>query len=135
MSDYEEEPHFESEGDDGASMTYPVPASSIRKNGHLVIKGRPCKVVDIKTKTGKHGDKNHHFVGIDIFNLIKKLEDTVPSFDNVDVPRVNRNDYQLINIEDGFIDAFNEGKDLFVSVISAMGEEQIISVKDAPRGY
>ena len=41
MSD--EEHHFES-SDAGASKTYPQQAGNIRKGGHIVIKGRPCKV-------------------------------------------------------------------------------------------
>ncbi|XP_014629812.1 eukaryotic translation initiation factor 5A3 isoform X1 [Glycine max] len=130
MSD--EEHHFESKADAGASKTYPQQAGTIRKNGYIVIKGRPCKVVEVSTsKTGKHGHAKCHFVGIDIFTA-KKLEDIVPSSHNCDVPHVNRTDYQLIDIaEDGFIkDGFAEGKDLVVSVMSAMGEEQICALKD-----
>lgn len=41
MSD--DEHHFES-SDAGASKTYPQQAGNIRKGGHIVIKGRPCKV-------------------------------------------------------------------------------------------
>ncbi|GAA0186899.1 hypothetical protein Leryth_020557 [Lithospermum erythrorhizon] len=155
MSD--EEHHFEAKGDAGASKTYPQQAGTIRKGGHIVIKARPCKVVEVSTsKTGKHGHAKCHFVAIDIFNG-KKLEDIVPSSHNCDVPHVNRTDYQLIDIaEDGFVslltdsgqtkddlklptdeallkqmkDAFAEGKDLIVSVMSAMGEEQICGLKD-----
>ncbi|KAG5593698.1 hypothetical protein H5410_034930 [Solanum commersonii] len=175
MSD--EEHHFESKADAGASKTYPQQAGTIRKNGYIVIKGRPCKfwmhgsskkvlefyydnleqVVEVSTsKTGKHGHAKCHFVAIDIFNG-KKLEDIVPSSHNCDVPHVNRTDYQLIDIsEDGFVslltesgntkddlrlptdesllkqvkDGFQEGKDLVVSVMSAMGEEQINAIKD-----
>ena len=43
MSDSEEH-HFESKADAGASKTYPQQAGTIRKNGFIVIKGRPCKV-------------------------------------------------------------------------------------------
>ncbi|KAL0760076.1 hypothetical protein Bca101_076226 [Brassica carinata] len=101
MSD--EEHHFES-SDAGASKTYPQQAGNIRKGGHIVIKGRPCKVVEVSTsKTGKHGHAKCHFVAIDIFTA-KKLEDIVPSSHNCDVPHVNRIDYQLIDIsEDGFV--------------------------------
>ena len=35
--------HFES-AESGASLTYPQQAGTVRKNGFLVIKGRPCKV-------------------------------------------------------------------------------------------
>ncbi|CAH9080163.1 unnamed protein product [Cuscuta epithymum] len=159
MSD--EEHQFEAKGDAGASKTYPQQAGTIRKNGYIVIKNRPCKVVEVSTsKTGKHGHAKCHFVGIDIFNG-KKLEDIVPSSHNCDVPHVNRVDYQLIDIsEDGFVslltesgstkddlklptddgllkqiqDGFKEGKDLIVSVMAAMGEEQINTVKDIGGG-
>ena len=45
MSD--EEHHFESKADAGASKTYPQQAGTIRKNGHIVIKSRPCKVASL----------------------------------------------------------------------------------------
>ncbi|KAM0004303.1 putative ribosomal protein L2, domain 2 [Helianthus debilis subsp. tardiflorus] len=162
MSD--EEHQFESKADAGASKTYPQQAGTIRKGGHIVIKNRACKLVNLKlisgypydddltcvvevstSKTGKHGHAKCHFVAIDIFNG-KKLEDIVPSSHNCDVPHVSRTDYQLIDIsEDGFDDlklptddalltqikdGFAEGKDLVVSVMSAMGEEQICALKD-----
>ncbi|KAG8093220.1 hypothetical protein GUJ93_ZPchr0012g19195 [Zizania palustris] len=161
MSDSEEH-HFESKADAGASKTYPQQAGTIRKNGFIVIKNRPCKVVEVSTsKTGKHGHAKCHFVAIDIFTG-KKLEDIVPSSHNCDVPHVNRTEYQLIDIsEDGFVslltengntkddlklptddsllsqikDGFGEGKDLVVTVMSAMGEEQICALKDiGPKG-
>lgn len=42
MSD--EEHHFESKADAGASKTFPQQAGTIRKNGYINIKNRPCKV-------------------------------------------------------------------------------------------
>eukprot|EP00736_Rhodelphis_marinus_P007257 Rmarinus@m.29871 len=155
MSDDELETHFES-GDAGASLTYPSEAGQIRKNGYMVIKGRPCKVVDVSTsKTGKHGHAKCNFVAIDIFTN-KKLEDMVPSTHNVDIPHVKRVELSLVDISDeGFCSlmldngdmkddlklpdddcgksiqaGFDEGKNLVVTVLSAMGEEKIVALKE-----
>lgn len=71
--------------------------SALRKNGHVVIKGRPCKIVDMSTsKTGKHGHAKVHLVALDIFTG-KKLEDLSPSTHNMDVPKVSRKEYQLVS--------------------------------------
>lgn len=154
----DEEHTFET-ADAGAALTYPMQCSALRKNGHVVIKGRPCKIVDMSTsKTGKHGHAKVHLVAIDIFTG-KKLEDLSPSTHNMEVPNVTRQDYQLLDIDDGFLSLmtadgdtkddvkvpegevgdkiqadFDEGKDLIISVISAMGEEAAISHKEAPKG-
>jgi len=157
MSD-DEQQTFESVGA-GASLTFPMQCSALRKNGFVVIKSRPCKIVDMSTsKTGKHGHAKVNIVAIDIFTD-KKYEDISPSTHNMDVPNVRRNEYQLVNIDDGYLNLmssdgvtkddvkvpddelgkqieadFTEGKDLLVTIITAMGEEQAISVKEAPKG-
>ncbi|EJT48840.1 initiation factor 5a [Trichosporon asahii var. asahii CBS 2479] len=159
MSDDEHHETFEQAGA-GASLTYPMQCSALRKNGHVVIKGRPCKIVDMSTsKTGKHGHAKVHLVAIDIFTG-KKLEDISPSTHNMDVPNVRRTEYQLLDIADGFLSlmdsdggskaeddvknpdndvgkeieqAFENGKDIMVTILTAMGEEQAVSWKEAPQ--
>lgn len=124
-----------------------------------MIKGCPCKIVDYSTsKTGKHGHAKANIVAVDIFTG-KKLEDISPTSHNMMSPIVTRKDYQLIDVdEEGFIttmddkndtrsdlkldlekddlqkkvkEEFDEGKDLMVTVLSAMGKEKVIAVKEA----
>ena len=54
---------------------YPVQASSIRIGGYILIKNRPCKVINMSTsKTGKHGHAKINFTATDIFTD-KKMEE------------------------------------------------------------
>jgi len=142
-------------GDAGASLTYPQQCSSLRKNGYVCMKQRPCKIVDMSTsKTGKHGHAKVHLVGLDLFTG-KKYEDICPSTHNMEVPNVKRKDYLLVEIDtdghlslmedDGNINShlnipsgdlgkeikekYDEDLSLTLTVMSAMGEEQVIGYK------
>merc|ERR1719336_2392820 len=95
----DDEPTFDT-ADSGASATYPMQAGEIRKGSHLMIKGRPCKCVEVSTsKTGKHGHAKAHIVAIDIFTG-KKLEDLCPTSHNLDVPFVKKTEYQVLTADD-----------------------------------
>ncbi|XP_037097326.1 eukaryotic translation initiation factor 5A-2 [Syngnathus acus] len=143
-------------GESGASATFPMQASSLRKNGFVMLKGHPCKIVDMSTsKTGKHGHAKVHLVGIDIFTG-KKYEDLCPSTHNMNVPDVKRKEYQVLCINDDFLSLMDEaadtrddlrlpegdlgkeiekkmqnGEEFFVTVLQALGEEQVMSTKAA----
>lgn len=139
----------------GASSTFPMQCSALRKNGHVVINNRPCKVVELKTsKTGKHGHAKIHIIGIDIFTG-KKLEDLSPSTHNVDVPIVSKEDFQLVSItHDGYCSLltpslstkedlklpeselgeaiqseYDSDSSVIVTVLKAMDEENIVAYK------
>ncbi|MCJ1390949.1 Eukaryotic translation initiation factor 5A [Xylographa bjoerkii] len=160
MADDAQHEHTFDSADAGASATFPMQCSSLRKNGFVVIKNRPCKIVDMSTsKTGKHGHAKVHLVAIDIFTG-KKLEELCPSTHNMDVPNVTRREMQLLDIsDDGFLSLMGEDgetkddvkvpegevgekieklfrgdeKDTNVIVLTSMGEEVAIDAKEAPR--
>ena len=136
--------------------TYPAQASSLRKGSYMLIKDRPCKIVDMSTsKTGKHGHAKVHFVATDIFTG-KKLEDMAPSTHNVNVPNVKRTEYQVIDMDEEYVSVMeengdtkeirmptdsdlinkmnkcmeNEDKMFYITVLSAMGEEAVVDAKN-----
>jgi len=158
--DEQHEQHTFESADAGASATYPMQCSALRKNGYVVIKGRPCKIIEMTTsKTGKHGHAKVNLTGIDIFTG-KRLEDMSPSTHNMEVPNVTRREYQLLDIsEDGFLSLMSEDgatkddvkapegevgekinklfreeeKDTNVIVLTAMGQEVAMDAKEAPK--
>merc|ERR1711879_729933 len=141
-------------GDAGASAAFPMQCSALRKNGFVMIKGRPCKIVEMSTsKTGKHGHAKVHMVALDIFTN-KKYEDICPSTHNMDVLNVSRKDYQLCDIDDDYLSlmddggdmredlkvpdgdvgeeiksALADGREILCTVLSACGEEAVIATK------
>jgi translation initiation factor 5A len=145
-------------GDAGASETIPVQAGSVKKGSHIVLKGCPCKVIEVSTsKTGKHGHAKASITGIDIFTG-KKYQDISPTSHNMMQPVVNRKEYQLVEIaEDSFLTLmddegniredlsidinsddihkkikvdFDSNKNLMLTVLKCMQKEKIIASRE-----
>jgi len=86
-------------GSSGAALTYPMEAGQLRKSGHAMLKGHPCKIVEISvSKTGKHGHAKCAITGIDIFTN-KKYEDMCPSTHSMEIPNLSRTEFQLIDMD------------------------------------
>ena len=145
------------QADAGAAQWFPQQASAVKKGGHIMIKGRPCKVVNISTsKPGKHGSAKCNFTAIDLFTGDKK-EAISPGHANVDVPFVNRVEYTVLDIDDsGFFslmanesgdmredircpedgegekarNMFNDGKEVMVTILTAIGEDKLVDCKE-----
>ena len=141
----------------GAAETIPMEAGQIRKGGLIMIKGFPCKVLDVSvSKTGKHGHAKCNFIASNIFNN-KKLEDMIPSSHGTTVPVVVRTEYTLVDINDEdfmvlmtdggdtredlklptwpetYADElrtmFDDGQQLILTVLKACGQEQVMAHK------
>jgi len=141
---------------DNAADTTPAQCSSLRKGGYVMLKGNPCKIIDMSTsKTGKHGHAKVNMAGVDIFTG-KKYEDMSPSTHNMMVPVVKREDWQLMSIDDGFLFLMNDNgdtredigedqvdaevldeinkkleaeEDMQVTILKAVGKEKVVAVK------
>ena len=133
--------------------TEPCQASDIKIGDYLLIKGKPCKITHLTiSKTGKHGHAKANVIGVDIFTG-KKQDDSIPAHNHCEKPLVNKDTYELVNIEDGFAllqdqdgnykedvelpseeqypfvkdlkQKFDEGKAIVVNTIQAMGRFHI----------
>jgi len=151
---------YDFEGADaGSALSIPQEAGQVRKGGYLVVKGRPCKVEEVThSKPGKHGSAKCNFACADIFNN-KKYQDMMPASQGCMQPIITRTEYTLVDIEeeDGFLTLmseegetredlklpsypetyaaelkakFDDGKQLILTVLKSMGEEQVIGDKE-----
>ena len=141
--------------DAGSSYTFPLCAGDMKKGDHLCIKGFPCRIVDISTsKTGKHGHAKANITAIDIFTG-KKYEEVSPTSHALPSPNVSKLEYLLVDITSDRLsvlsddneesvfpfppdeelmkrirEAFDdEGKEVSITVTSAMGHEQVMDCK------
>ncbi|GKZ00017.1 hypothetical protein MPSEU_000955100 [Mayamaea pseudoterrestris] len=95
--------------DAGSALVIPCEAGQIKKGGYMMIKGNPCKVLQISvSKTGKHGHAKCNFVATDIFTG-KKYEDMIPSTHGTTVPLVKKTEWELIDIEGDELTLMDEG--------------------------
>jgi len=147
----------EVEAKDGCS---PLQASAFRKGTNIILKDKPCKVVEMSTsKTGKHGHAKVNFTGIDIFTGKKykeiqgsthpmltfestKTEYSVVGMDDDNMTLIDEKGNTLEGVtlkgcEDAMSTKVKEAveaneKDVFVTVLAALGQTLVTgySLKD-----
>jgi len=81
-----------------ADYADPIKCSAVEKNSHVMIKNRPCKIVEISASD----DDQVNLRGSDIFTL-KSLEDTFPSDQDMEVPIIKQTEFLLLDIDDGLL--------------------------------
>lgn len=120
-------------------------ARNLKINRYVMIDGEPCKIIGIDhSKTGKHGEAKYRVEGIGIFDD-KKRSFIVPASHKVEVPIVDKNVAQVLNVTKDIIQLMDmktfevfevlKPEDLEiqpnteVSYISAVGRRKIIKEK------
>ncbi|KAJ6524500.1 eukaryotic translation initiation factor 5A-2 [Mycena capillaripes] len=134
--------------------TFSVCAARLRAHHIVVIKGRPVRVVDLSVSAAGYG-KKIHIVALDIFTG-KRMEAIMWLNHFLDAPVLKRAEYTLVNIDAPILNLltddgeskddvnvpqsplgkrlaadFTEGKDLRVTTLTALEEEQVESYKEA----
>ncbi|ODN81031.1 translation elongation factor IF5A [Cryptococcus amylolentus CBS 6039] len=138
-----------------ADGTLLMQCSALQQGDYVAIQGRPCKIIEVSTsQPDENGETEVHLVAIDIFTG-KTLEATSLSNETMESPIVTRQDYQILDTDsdDGYLILRDskggdrqdiripagdlgqqiiekEGKDLIVTVLGAMGEEQVMSYRE-----
>lgn len=94
----------------GASLTVPIRAGEVRKGGYVMLKGKPCKVIEVSiSKTGKHGHAKANITGLDVFTGRKYVEIS-PTSHNMTAPAMFRSEWQMTDLSrDGGMTLMDNG--------------------------
>ncbi|KAL1765559.1 eukaryotic translation initiation factor 5A-1 isoform X1 [Sigmodon hispidus] len=104
-------------GDAGASAIFPKQCSALHNNGFVVLKGRPCKIIEMSTsKTGKHGHAKVHLDG-----YLSLLQDSGEVPEDLRLPEGDLGK----EIEQ----KYDCGEEILITVLSAMTEEAAVAIK------
>lgn len=99
------------------SNTKPIEAHHVKKGTNVMLKGRPCKAVDVKTsKTGKHGHAKCNITGIDVLTS-KKYNEVHPGHIVLATFDVDKIEYEVSDIDE---------KEMCLKVMDEAGEEETI---------
>src|SRR5437588_157487 len=124
-----------------------IQANHVKRGGYVIIKGRPCKIVEMIThKEGKHGTSKVTLTGIDLVDKKKHITN-IPAFFNLYEFKLKRKGYQLIYVdhmnncleyldENGVHDSiyFDSNENLFEEIRNDFEEDKmlLISLYEVP---
>lgn len=78
----------------------PIQASSVKKGTFCILKGRPCKVAEVKTsKTGKHGHAKANITGVCVLTG-QKCNEVHPASHSLVEFKLQKIDYMVTAVED-----------------------------------
>jgi len=79
--------------------TQPIEAHHIKKGGYVLLKGFPCKIVEVKTsKTGKHGHAKCNITGTDVFTN-RKYNEVAPGHLIFNGFEFKKTEYDLLSVD------------------------------------
>merc|ERR1712060_166305 len=117
MSDLDD--HTFEGADAGGALVYPMQCSALRKNGFVMMKGHPCKIVDMSTPNMEVPNvKRMEMTLIDVTEegFLSLMDDQGDVRDDL---HCNHNPELLEEIKT----KFDNGDELMIAVLSAMGKE------------
>jgi len=112
-----------------------VAAHTIKKGHYVMIDGFPCKITKVMhTKTGKHGHIKVNMWGVCVITG-QKLETVRAGHMDVQTPTVQREDYDLLSIEEKDEGAFHllnaKNQEVIIDLPASELRAQLIAARQA----
>jgi len=121
---------------ENCELSTPMQAHAAKKGMFIMIKGRPCKVMNVKTsKTGKHGHVKVRLTGLCVITKTK-YEVVRAGHIVMQAANVEKTDVQLSFVEDskdgkkkvlGFLD--ENGDEVNLDVVDSKERQELIAAK------
>eukprot|EP00310_Coccolithus_braarudii_P008326 CAMPEP_0183360712 /NCGR_PEP_ID=MMETSP0164_2-20130417/55961_1 /TAXON_ID=221442 /ORGANISM="Coccolithus pelagicus ssp braarudi, Strain PLY182g" /LENGTH=154 /DNA_ID=CAMNT_0025535133 /DNA_START=46 /DNA_END=510 /DNA_ORIENTATION=+ len=91
-----------------SSRLNPVSAHDVKKGSVAILKGHPCKIVEVKvSKTGKHGHAKCNITGVSLING-KKYNEVKPGHIQMHQPDIVKAEVTFSHIEDETVHGFDD---------------------------
>jgi translation initiation factor 5A len=117
------------------SHTHPLEAHHVKKGNGIMLKGMPCKVVDVKTsKTGKHGHAKCNITGIDVISG-RKYNEVHPGHIVLAAFDAKKDEYELCSVDeaDNSIEVIDEaGATVTINIENDEGHALMKSYEEFP---